>query len=260
LRPNAYLWVVTANQTAATEDLVSRSVVIRLPYEGDPKGRTFASEPLEYATQHRQEVLGELLGMVLRWNRHGRPMGKQRHRCDRWAKIIGGILGVVGLGEHFLGNGEEAEAEMDEGLQVLATLADLIVQKQLAGYSVTKTSDASKAGKPSGEWAKLFAQADLLREQLGPKPPKGKSVAVANFLAARLGRQVAVRTEDFDGTATLEAQYSRSNQRLFFFRLSPRTASPAPEGNDPAAPPTASTVAAPLPEAPGGDDLDWLHG
>src|SRR5205823_67601 len=66
-RPNTYVWLITSNMTAATADLVSRCVPVRLFYEGDPKGRTFGTDPLEYAARHRLEFLAELAGMVYRW-------------------------------------------------------------------------------------------------------------------------------------------------------------------------------------------------
>jgi hypothetical protein len=96
-RRNAYLWIVTANQAAATEDLVSRSVFVSLRYEGDPGTRSFARDPLEYAAEHRLEILGELVAMVQRWVDVGRPLGAHRHRCSRWAALVGGILTANGL-------------------------------------------------------------------------------------------------------------------------------------------------------------------
>jgi hypothetical protein len=68
-RPNTYLWVVTSNCTSATPDLVDRALPIRLAYQGDPRKRTFINDPVEYARQHRAEILGELAGMVLAWKK-----------------------------------------------------------------------------------------------------------------------------------------------------------------------------------------------
>ena len=115
-RPNAALWMITSNLTAGTPDFIRRCVPIRQFVEGDPKARVFTGNPLAYATEHRPGILGELAGMVLRWVEQGRPLGTQRHRCDRWAATIGGLLDANGLGEFFLANAEEAEVAMDQGL------------------------------------------------------------------------------------------------------------------------------------------------
>jgi len=132
-RPNAYLWVVTSNLSSGTSDFLRRGLPIRLHYEGDPKKRIFTGRPLEYVSQHRLEILGELAGLVLRWQLQGMPSGKGLHRCARWAEVIGGILEANGI-EQFLANLEEAEAAMDEGLEALATLAEFVVVKGKTEY------------------------------------------------------------------------------------------------------------------------------
>jgi hypothetical protein len=89
-RPNTLLWVITSNSASATPDLIRRSIPIRLYYEGDPKARAFAGNPLRYAKEHRMEILAELAGLAIRWVQMGRPSGLHKHRCDRWAATIGG--------------------------------------------------------------------------------------------------------------------------------------------------------------------------
>src|SRR5208282_3000443 len=125
-RPNSYLWVVTSNTTKASSDVVTRGLPIRLSVDGDPKIRKFTGRPLACAREHRLEILGELAGMVHRWLLEGKPMGTHQHRCEHWASVIGGILSEVGLGPLFLGNLDEAAAEMDEDLSQLAALADYV--------------------------------------------------------------------------------------------------------------------------------------
>jgi hypothetical protein len=86
-RPNSFVWVITSNGTQATEDLISRGLPMRLHFAGDPKKREFAHEPLRYVREHREEILGELAGMVLAWKQAGIPLGTHKHRCDRWARF-----------------------------------------------------------------------------------------------------------------------------------------------------------------------------
>ena len=126
-RPNDLLWMLTMNNTKASADLVSRSVPIRFHYEGDPGTRDFHDrDPIAFARRHRVELLGELAGMVYFWNQLGRPPSPRRHRCTRWASIIGGILRANGLPE-FLANMEESSAEFNAELDELAALAETAV-------------------------------------------------------------------------------------------------------------------------------------
>lgn len=61
VRPNDFLWAVTANGTRASRDIIARSVPIRFHFEGDPKKREFADrDPLTYAAEHRIGILNSL--------------------------------------------------------------------------------------------------------------------------------------------------------------------------------------------------------
>jgi hypothetical protein len=128
VRPNDLLWFVTMNDTKTNADFVSRGLPIRFFYEGDPKQRTFdGREPLDYAREHRREILAELAGMVNRWTQLGRPPGQRWHRLTRWASIVGGILDANGLHEG-LTNLDEAAAEFDTEADELAALAETAIQ------------------------------------------------------------------------------------------------------------------------------------
>ncbi len=64
---NSHIFCITANTPDVSRDLVTRSAVINLYYEGDPERRTFSiADPEGYAEEHRFELLGELIGMVER--------------------------------------------------------------------------------------------------------------------------------------------------------------------------------------------------
>jgi hypothetical protein len=126
-RPNDVMWVMTMNDTKASPDLVSRGCPIRLSYEGDPGKRQFGvADPIAFALEHRAEVLGELAGMVVCWNQKGRPPGPRGHRCEVWARTVGGILDAAGLPE-FLTNLDEAAASFNTVLDELAALAEAAV-------------------------------------------------------------------------------------------------------------------------------------
>ncbi|VTU00922.1 Uncharacterized protein OS=Caulobacter phage CcrSwift GN=CcrSwift_gp143 PE=4 SV=1 [Gemmataceae bacterium] len=126
-RPNDLLWVLTMNDTRVSPDLASRGVPVRLAYEGRAEARAFPGpDPVRYARQHRLEILGELAGMVVSWNRAGRPTGPRSHRCHEWAGVVGGILNAAGFSE-FLANADEAATAFNAQLDELAGLAEVVV-------------------------------------------------------------------------------------------------------------------------------------
>lgn len=128
VQPNDLIWALTMNGTRTSPDLVHRSLPIQLMYEGRPEDRTFnGPDPIAYARSHRDEILGELAGMVVHWNQNGRPAGGQSHRLGPWARTIGGILGAAGLPE-FLENAVSAAASFNSELDELAALAEVVIQ------------------------------------------------------------------------------------------------------------------------------------
>jgi hypothetical protein len=229
-RPNTFIWVVTSNMTAGTPDFIRRCVPIRLFFEGDPKGRAFSGNPLQYASQYRLEIIGELVGMILHWVQHGRPLGSHKHRCDRWAARIGGIFDTAGLGTFFLANMDEAELAMDQGLVDLATLAEHIVGKNLADLHGPEGGDPANKGRTPGQWAPVFAETQVLRDKFTDSTPKGRATAIGMFLSAKVNRRVPIETTTGKRQATLRRRDGTANQRLYFFEI---TALPAPDDQPP---------------------------
>jgi hypothetical protein len=126
-RPNDVLWYITMNNTRVSDDSISRCLPIRQFYEGNPAERQFGHrDPIQYARDHRQEILGELAGMVMHWNQMGRPDGVQNHRLTQWAQIVGGIMLVNGLPE-FLNNLATAASEFNTGFDEIAALAEAVI-------------------------------------------------------------------------------------------------------------------------------------
>jgi hypothetical protein len=274
-RPNSYLWLVTSNLTSGTSDFVRRGLPIRFHHEGDLKKRVFTGNPLEYATEHRLEILGELAGMVLHWRQQGMPAGKQKHRCSRWAQVIGGILAANGF-EHFLANLEEAEAAMDETLQGLATLAERVVTRGMEDLIAAAGDDAKGRGKPPRDWTPHFLEAEVCRDKLNERSPKGRDTWVGQFLSGKVDCSVAINTQQGSGTATLRMREGRSRQKVYFFEVEltpeqeapPQTAVggfglaidivPPAKTMSPVDQP-ASTLATPLDQGETGDPLPVSH-
>jgi hypothetical protein len=272
-RPNSYLWAVTSNGTEASSDLISRSLPIRLFFEGDPKKREFSADVLEYSLEHRLEILGELAGMVQRWLQYGNPPGYQRHRCREWAFTIGGILDVAGLGEHFLANADEAAADMDEGIRELTALAGHVVKRgddqQLLYYG---QAGSGEPGRLPADWVPIFDQARLLQDKLSGANEHSRSTAVGMFLGARIDRSVVVETDSQSLHLTLRKRVGRSRKKYYYFEVkdsqkSDEVVSAGPDESDvqaviesQAVPCTASGTGAPGPSGGSGArvaGLEW---
>lgn len=163
--PNDVLFCLTSNNLTAGRDLVSRNLTIDLYTEGDPKQRHSqreASDPVEYAEEHRAGILGELAAMVLRWVDAGRPNGELNTRFNNVSRIVGGILDVNGF-PGFASNAEAAAIEMDDELQRMLELAEQIVGGAHGeGAMVRLGEDASKAGRVAGDWIGAFEQLGLI--------------------------------------------------------------------------------------------------
>jgi len=222
-RPNDLLWFLTMNDTKTSPDLVSRSLPIRLAYEGDPKDRQFdGPDPIAYVREHRVGLLGELAGMVNLWTQHGRPDGTRGHRCSHWGKVIGGIMLTAGFPE-FLANVGEAAVAFNSALDELAALAEAAAGSNGPHANITATGagDESNArGVPPKDWASVFTKAGVLVEELSTgKGKHAKSTRIGQFLTRFIGREVQIEVRGRSGRATLRVVTRRAKEKRYFFEV-----------------------------------------
>ena len=192
---NSHIFCITANTPDVSRDLVTRSVVISLYYEGDPERRQFSiADPEGYVEQHRIELLGELIGMVERWKATDRPMAKTHSRFNKrgWGNIVGGILNACGEPD-FLANAEQVATLLDETRREFAELVGVLV------------------GHPQGIWTaselvELCGKHGLLAIDLG----EGSSRSLATKMGTLAGRFVG---ESFSLTDGREAVFHRETDR-----------------------------------------------
>jgi hypothetical protein len=109
--PVACVWVATGNNCQLDEDLVRRSLWIRLDAETErPEERLeFRHQDIKgYIARHRSQVLSALLGIVSDWVKNGAPKytASKLGSFEDWSNTIGGILGHAGVGG-FLSNLKE---------------------------------------------------------------------------------------------------------------------------------------------------------
>jgi hypothetical protein len=192
---NSHIFCVTANTPDVSRDLITRSVVINLHYEGNPTKRSFSiADPEGYAQQHRLEILGELIGMVERWKASGRRMANVDSRFNKrgWAQIIGGILEANNEPD-FLANAETAATELDETRREFAELVGVLAERDQSVWT-------------AGELAELAQRRCLLQSDLGEASERSRATRMGTLA----GRFVAERFEAANGAALV---FNRSTGR-----------------------------------------------
>jgi hypothetical protein len=192
---NSHIFCITANTPDVSPDLIKRSVTVNLYHEGDPTQRLFGiADPEGYASDHRIELLGELIGMVERWKAGGMPMATTGSRFNKrgWGNTVGGILEFNGEPD-FLGNAAEAARDLDDTRRDFAELVAIL------------------ADHPQGIWtaaelSELASKHTLLGEQLGEGSARSRSTRMG-ILA---GRYVA---EAFPISGGREATFHKADAR-----------------------------------------------
>lgn len=150
--PNTVTFVLTLNKGSISNDLADRLLPIMLEAEGDARERTFDFDPIDYATQHRLEIIGEWLGLAITVLKSGKkwkiPPGVDQ-RFKTWMEVIGAILEARGI-EGFMKDMTEVESEIDELYEQFVELArrvhtdrksDLLKAKEVAVYCGSSYGD-----------------------------------------------------------------------------------------------------------------------
>jgi|GEM_PF-797740 len=192
---NSHIFCITANTPDVSPDLIKRSVTVNLYHEGDPTQRSFGiADPEGYASDHRNELLGELIGMVERWKAGGMPMATTGSRFNKrgWGNTVGGILEFNGEPD-FLGNAAEAARDLDDTRRDFAELVAILADHPQGIWTAAELSEL--AGKHT-----------LLGEQLGEGSARSRSTRMG-ILA---GRYVA---EAFPISGGREATFHKADAR-----------------------------------------------
>jgi Bifunctional DNA primase/polymerase, N-terminal len=123
--PNRATWIATGNNLTASNEITRRMVWIRLMPDVEHPARRPASDfkhhPLEHwVDQNRGDLLWACLTLGQAWVARGRPPfsgTRTMGTFEAWVRVIGGILEVTGLGEHFLANQDQLFEAMDLEMQ-----------------------------------------------------------------------------------------------------------------------------------------------
>ncbi len=185
---NSHIFCITANTPEIGRDLITRSIIVSLYYEGDPTARAFrVVDPEGYASQYRVEVLSELCGMVERWKASGMPLASTKTRFNKkgWGNIIGGNLDTNGQ-PGFLKNASEAAEQMDAARREFGELVEAM-------------SHSDRYYWTSAGLVKLAEEKGLLRWELGDGSARSKAtrmgILTTRYIAERFeleGSAVAI--------------------------------------------------------------------
>ncbi|QVL31726.1 hypothetical protein KIH39_23250 [Telmatocola sphagniphila] len=217
-RSNDILWILTMNQTSLSSDLVSRSLPIRLHYDGDPRSRQFPTDfdPMQFAREHRSEIISELMGMVIHWVQQGRPTGNGRHRFRVWGQVISGIMEANGFHE-FLANISEASEEFDSDRTHLMALADSVIRLQGPYlHPDTTAREATGIAKLSKDWLIYFSASEAFENVVGKPQERVQAQLAGAELSRLLGRETPIAIDGRPAKAVLKKLRERGNRNLYY--------------------------------------------
>ena len=200
----------TGNNTRLSGELAKRTVVIRLVPDSDhPEDRRdFRHVDLPaYVASVRGRVLSCLVGAVALWIKAGQPAATRPFGgFDRWAAVVGGILGVVGIEGH-LANRAAWRAETDEESEAAVGLVTAWLRRWGCNYPVSATTLA------------LEIQTQMLAMGVRLDSPRSAGRRVAALKDRRFAVQAA------DGScahvAVRSAWDASANARVFELELVP---------------------------------------
>lgn len=192
-RLNTVSYILTANDLKLSNDLITRSIMVKLHYEGDPAKRKFGIQnPLEYARKHRKQILAELIGMVGRWIAEGQPLAMIEYRFPEFAQIIGGILEVNGY-RGFLENVKQSSQEMSS---------------EYADLEALFSKNPALQGKPS-VFASHAKEESLFVEELNSTSKSVLGRKMKNILSRYVGRDFQLE----DGSKAVLTKTYNSNTK-----------------------------------------------
>lgn len=136
---NSHLWMFSANTPSVGADILSRCVTVELFLDVDPKSVVYTVQPLDFVREHREEILGEIINMILEWHEAGAVVVPTPHRFKVWSEIVGGVLSHAGY-QDFLTNQNDLIVEMNPEAAVRLAACEKIAWKMKPGkyYNATQ--------------------------------------------------------------------------------------------------------------------------
>jgi hypothetical protein len=129
---------------------MDRLLPIELVTDGDARVRSFPFDPVEFAEDHRLEIIAEILGLAILYLKNGqKPWDIPKDmdcRFKKWMQVVGAILELRGI-DGFMSNTVRMESELDSQQQEFEELARRVfTAKGNAWLSATEVLDYCKTG------------------------------------------------------------------------------------------------------------------
>ena len=123
--PNTATWIATGNNVVFSDEMVRRTVHIRLDAGVErPEERTGFHHPdlMAWVRSNRTRLVSACVSIVQAWIDAGMPKGQGTlGRFERWVEVMSGILSIAGV-DGFLSNRESLYVNADAETQEWATL------------------------------------------------------------------------------------------------------------------------------------------
>ena len=148
-RKNNFVMAITTNYGSLSEDILNRSLPIRLLSHGDVAARKsdIGNPAHEYLPAMKKQIGAELRGLIVRWVKAGCPIDNNvRHPFSEWAKVVGGILTCNGFTDFLANYG-------------IRRMRNNVIKKGLGLLGASKIDEWHRPA----EWAKIAVALGLKR-------------------------------------------------------------------------------------------------
>ena len=175
--PNSYLWAITSNGASGTPDHGAPRDADPVAARRRPQGHASSTgNPWQYAasTASRSWASWPAWWCAGCSGQAGRARSGTAATAGRPRSAASST--PAGWASWFLANSEEAEAEMDQGLQDLVALAEHVATTAAASAS-GPSRRAMRAGKAAKDWIPAFSATQVLREQMLVGSDRSKATA-----------------------------------------------------------------------------------
>jgi hypothetical protein len=196
--PVRCVWVATANNVKASDEIARRSVWIRLDPKMDRpwKRSGFKHDPFRaWVREERRALVTAALTLVQAWIAEGMPRrGPRMGSFQSWADIMGGILAVAFV-PGFLANQDELLERFDEARGELTEFLEIW--------------HGALGDRPCGvaEVYQLLGTSDLLSERLGDGSDRSRRIRLGRLIAAHEGQVLGSYRIEAAGVTRRAAQY-----------------------------------------------------
>lgn len=200
--PVRCIWAMTANNPHIHEDIVTRSIEIRLePQTPHPERRDKWTHPDidSWCKDHRPELVRAVHVLVKWWLQCGRPSPEslESTRHSEWCRIVGGILQCAGYKDFLKNQRDFQQASTGDEVSMMSGFADDWYKwaQRPGAHNELEINRRMNLAPTSELWSEV---AEKLEDFPRSKAATGQTRALGVWLSKLVGRQIE-GTEGIDG-------------------------------------------------------------